>query len=134
MKFKVGDRVREDYSNLRMVGTIRELKDNEWLVDWDLGYNVDITYPESRLELVQDSIQPIKKPTFMSSIVRKIKDLTLSSDDRILRKHSFEDESGEMTSQAEDMMDYEILAERWAKRRVEIAEQLRKVEAEEKAA
>lgn len=79
------------------------------------------------------SVAP-KKPTFMSSIVRKIKDLTLSADDRILRKHDFEDENGKVTESALTMMEDELAEERWNTRRTEVAEQLRKVEAEDKAA
>jgi hypothetical protein len=74
------------------------------------------------------------KPKFMSSIVRKIKDLTLSADDRILRKHGFEDNCKDMTEQTRDMMLEEILADRWASRRADVAKDLKKVEAADKAA
>ncbi len=68
----------------------------------------------------------------MSSIVKKIKDLALSETDRSLREHGFEDESGQMTEQAENMMDEEILQERWKARREEVAQSIKTVKAEEK--
>ncbi len=67
-----------------------------------------------------------------SSIIRKIKDLVLTADDRILRKHGFEDSCGDTNGSARELMVSELVEERWKTRRADVAENLRTVEAEEK--
>jgi hypothetical protein len=88
-------------------------------------------YGKSLGELLMERKSP-KRKSYMSSIVEKIKNLKLSETDRILRKHGFEDESGKMTEEAENLMDEEILQERWLKRREEIATDIKSVEESDK--
>lgn len=76
--------------------------------------------------------QPKPKKTFMSDIVQKLKNLTLSPTDRILRKHGLEDECGKLSDEAYRMMDRELNEELWKSRREAIAADLMKLEAEEK--
>ena len=108
------------------------------LIHWDsLQIYHDAKYLNSAINkpfynLLDNESMTQKVSKTMSSIIKKIKDIKLSQEDRLLRKHGFEDEDGKMTSEAMDLMDEEIQQERWEKRRLEIAADLKLVEAQEK--
>ena len=78
--------------------------------------------------------QPInpKKHNFMIDIIQQLKDLTLSAEDRILRDYGFETLDKKMTDLAHNMMREELTEERWAARRLEVAENLLKLKDEKK--
>jgi hypothetical protein len=65
------------------------------------------------------------------NVIKKLKDLTLSKETRILRENGLEDECG-MTSDSRQMMMDELVEERWATRREAIAADLLKIKEEEK--
>lgn len=73
-----------------------------------------------------------QKPTNTMSIIKKLKDLTLSKEDRILREQGFEDENGRLSSVTSEMMHEEIIEERWSTRRIEVAKDLLTLKAEDK--
>ena len=81
------------------------------------------------VEVVEEKIKETIKEM---DIIKKIKDLTLSKEDRSLRENGFEDENGKPTGLALNMMNDELLAEKWSTRRTDIAKDLIKIKAEEK--
>lgn len=85
-------------------------------------------YPIWGIKTNESLTQKVTKT--MNSIVKKIKDLKLTESDRLLRKHGFEDENGNMTSEAMDLINEELQQERWDKRRLEIAADLKLVDQE----
>jgi hypothetical protein len=58
------------------------------------------------------------------NIIKKIKDLALSKEDRILRENGFEDENGKATEVAFDMIYEEIVEKEWQARRADVASKL----------
>ncbi len=94
------------------------------------SYNWPYQWPQQIYPFKLTEPEAQKEKTM--SLIKKLKDLTLDADSRILRKNGFEDDNGKMTEAAEDMMDDEIMNERWKARRAEIAADLRKLEEEEK--
>lgn len=83
-----------------------------------------------RDETVEKLIKP--KKTIMQNLVSKIKNLKLSPNDRVLRKHGLENECGEPTSTAQQMMLDELATQAWATRRDELAANLIELDKEEK--
>lgn len=104
--------------NYKVVGSLTDMLPSVWGL------------PDT-LEGLRALNQQIKKP-IMTTIIEKLKNLTLSAEDRVLRKHGFEDENGKITGQAQRMMAAESADERWAKRRLEVAADLLKLDSEEK--
>jgi len=83
-------------------------------------------YPE-KADFIHKYNNPPKK-SLMQNIKDVLKNALLSDTDRILRENNLEDEHGDMTTQAMDLMEEELYKERWATRRTEVAEQLLKIE------
>lgn len=143
-EFKVGDRVKikpgSDYDHQNKLPGIIKYKNDSgwWKVEFQDGYenayrNEDlIKLPPEKTKEFNSKETTIKKKSFMSNIMQKLKDLTLSETDRLLREEGFEDENGKMTPQAEDLMDEELLNERWQKRREEVAANIKKIKEQEK--
>lgn len=76
--------------------------------------------------------EPKAQKGIIMNVVDKIKNFKLTKEDRILRENGLEDEDGKMTESSIDMMDDEMIAERWATRRLQIAKDLLDIKAEEK--
>lgn len=66
------------------------------------------------------------------NVADKIKNFLLSKEDRILRENNLEDDNGNPTTYAIDMMDDELSIERWGNRREEIAKNLLDIEKSKK--
>lgn len=71
-----------------------------------------------------------QKGIFMN-VIDKIKNFKLTKEDRILRENGLEDEDGKMTGLAGEMMSDEMIKERWATRRLEVAKDLLEIKNEE---
>lgn len=75
--------------------------------------------------------EPQAQNTKEMNIVKQLKDLVLNKESRILREKGFEDENGNPTELALNMMADELEEERFAARRLEIAKDLLKIKAED---
>jgi len=159
VNFQIGDRVRVIKpilsDNMGDIGTITKIDNSS------VPYKIDDNYWASEVEKINKpksfryipnyfpelatynwNYQKIKISTnesltqkakkTMNNLVSKLKDLTLTKEERILREQGLEDEHGEMTGQAISMMHEEMEKERWASRRKEIAKDLLKLKEEEK--
>ena len=76
--------------------------------------------------------EPKAQKGLIMNVVGKIKNFKLTKEDRILRENGLEDEDGKITECAENMMDEEIMKERWATRRLEVAKDLLDIKNEDK--
>lgn len=90
------------------------------------GWNI----PSSPVSVTNMFIKP--KPSFMSNVKTILKNLTLSATDKVLRAHDLEDEHGSMTMEARQLMNDELIEDRWAFRREQIAQQLELSDKEQK--
>lgn len=70
-----------------------------------------------------------KRNRTMSKITKEIRELTLSEDDQLLRKHKLQDENGHWTNDAVDVMDQILLDERKA----DLVEKLKAIDAKKTA-
>ena len=93
------------------------------------------TYIPNRIATInqEELNKELNKKGFMSNIIDKIKNLTLSDNEAALRRAGFEDEEGEMTEQAEDYVYDLLIEERWAAVKDKVAADVIAVEAKEKA-
>ena len=66
------------------------------------------------------------------NIIKQIKDLKLTKAARILREQGFEDENGKLTKLGADMMLDELLEEKWAERKMDVAKNLLEIKALDK--
>ena len=130
------EKLREMYPNkfaqsepATMTGaaTLKRSSIGGWKLDeiiFDEAHAIDWTLIE------KPTNQP--KTSFMQSVAQTLKNLALSKVDRTLREHGLEDENGNMTHVAMDLMDDELQSERWKTRREEISEALAKADKEAK--
>jgi hypothetical protein len=134
-KFKIGDEVeilpnaQENYDVLR--GKITDI-DNDpepYRVEGvDANGNDEYDWVrENDIQLVNNFSQGVNK--VMSGIVNKVKDLTLSADDKLLRNQGVTDNQGNMTTEGQEI----LLAVLFEANKAEIVERVKKVVAEEKA-
>ena len=135
-KFKVGDKVRI----VRVVGAdttfYQQYIGREVVID---GFNGVFGYPyvirltsdsgdtmshwcDKELELVTEEGE-----TTMSNIVKKIKDLTLSADDKALRKTGLVDDCGNLTDDGKDVV-WSYLQDEYDAKKVLAAEKKSKKE------
>jgi len=115
--------------------------DNCITVNFDKDNTGDYFAPED-LELVKEELKDeriilqfcaynaslLVETNEQMNIIKQIKDLTLSSEDRILRKNGFEDENGKMMETAKTMMTDEIIEREWKERRKDVAEKLKELD------
>lgn len=85
---------------------------------------------ETPINLINEPTMVQKVKNTMSSLVKKLKDLKLSAEDRILREEGLEDENGNLTYATLEMMQTELIEERWEARKSQIAKDLLKLKEE----
>lgn len=95
---------RDDPSHVYHWDNFRAIRENFKLVEENIGDN-------------------------MSTTSKKIQELNLSEEDRLLRKYGLEDENGKRTSEGQTVM-ADLL---WTEKRDEIVATLKKIEAQETA-
>lgn len=91
------------------------------LCSWE-GYYDYVWFSYEDFELVEE------KKTIMSKVINYVKNLALSADEKILRKHGLKDENGAFTAEAYDVVKAKLVADNEAYL-IEVAKGL---EAEEK--
>ncbi len=120
-KFKVGDRVEMvryvevntlDKPKIGTVHTITEDRGGSCFHEIKWWYRVGgfSNIAETEYELVEEECTPCgttlinKKQTFMSKATTYIKNLTLSADEKLLRKYGFKDDCGDYTSEGVELV------------------------------
>lgn len=113
-KFKVGDKVKQKkdslfyYQSEEQIGVLEKDKygDGQWyVVKWEDG-NLK-TYKSEYLILIEEK----KEVTFMSKIKTFIKNVTLTSDEKLLRKHGLKTECGDYTEEAKEAVINKLVSE-----------------------
>lgn len=90
-----------------------------------------IKYDASQWLPCEPHKSPLKTNKTMN-IIKQIKDLKLTKEARILREQGFEDENGKLTKLGADMMLDELLEEKWAERKMDVAKNLLEIKALDK--
>lgn len=144
-KFKVGDRVEAhtdftsgmDAVSVRgQIGTVVKVLDGFYYDMEDYGRHYQVNFPGwSHWNIGENNLKAVDQPTkesksIMTNLVKRVKDLTLSKDDKVLRSQGFVNADGEVTDDGARVL-REYLFNENKDAMVKIAQQL---EAEDKAA
>lgn len=117
-QFKIGDMVRitqaySSYDNAYVSNSYKvegcTERGNYYLEGIHDDYYGDrLHFEDSQLSI---SEQPLKEGgTVMSNIVKKIKDLALSKDDRLLREQGITDDCGQLTEEGRQVLEQVVFA------------------------
>ncbi len=120
-KFKVGDRVKSLFWSTKGEEgiIISESKKSQgcWVIKgFSQGSEPEgdgIPYAEYNLELIEETLLT-KTNNIMSKVKDFVKNLALSADEKLLRKHGFKDSCGDYTDEAKSFAINKLCAEKEA--------------------
>jgi hypothetical protein len=136
MKFKVGDKVKIVSSTCVDGDTCQDTVKYIGVTTTIIGVDEDTDGTPYRLaidneEWCERDLVSVNNGVNMSNIVKKIKDLALSTDDRALRKTGLVDECGSLTEEGREVLTDHLFAQNKAAL-VDVAKQVLEAEKKEK--